>query len=73
MEPNWGCSAKGKKGKLYAHEITMLYPPYSTSEQTWQVSLTWYERYGIADHLISVLFNFLQSVTTTWRTRELVR
>ena len=33
----------------------------------------WYERYAFGGHSIEVIFNFLYSVITTWRTREVVR
>ena len=46
---------------------------YCNFGQSTDFEETSYERYAFGGHSIEVIFNFLYSVITTWRTREVVR
>jgi hypothetical protein len=45
--------------------------PILTYETTDLFSETWYEKHAIGEHQNAVIFNFLQSTTAKWLTREI--
>jgi hypothetical protein len=65
------CSVKAQ-GQLYLY-FPLCVPPLKLFNQFTGIHETFYEHCTTGGHTIQEYFNFLQSVTTTWRTHELVR